>query len=100
MRKFSLILPFIFQSCLWATWFNNVPQSIIQPNGEEIACFVSGDQFYHRLHDRAGFTIVQNPLTGYFVYAEGNNANIRPSSYIVNQVDPIQMGLTPGLMLS
>ncbi len=100
MRKISLISLFILQSILWATWFNKVPQTVIQPNGEKVECFVSGDQFYHRLHDKSGYTIVQNPANGYFVYAIENAGAISPSSFIVNQVDPSQMGLIPNLNLS
>ena len=100
MRKILLIPLFIFQSILWATWFNNVPKTLLQPDGEKVECFISGDQFYHRLHDKSGFTIVQNPANGYFVYAIENADTIRPSSFIVNQIDPTQIGLIPNLMLS
>lgn len=46
-----------------------VPAARIQPNGDTLHCYVSGDEYYNWLHDAEGYTIVQNPATGCYVYA-------------------------------
>ena len=76
------IIPFVFL-LLWcfigkAAYMENVPQTIIQPNGDTLHCFASGDEYYHYLHDAEGFTIVQNPQTGFFVYAIREHSQIIP----------------------
>jgi hypothetical protein len=39
--------------------FKNIEKILIQPDGTELHCYASGDEFYSRLHDRDGYTIVQ-----------------------------------------
>ena len=59
----------------FAAPFQNIERILTQPDGTVLHCFISGDEFYNRLHDAEGYTIVQAP-DGYFVYAttdaEGN----------------------------
>lgn len=45
------------------------------------------------MHDKDGYTIIQNPETGYYTYAVRRNGDISPSEYIVNKVSPKQLGL-------
>ncbi len=35
----------------FASPFANIPQALTQPSGETFSCLVSGDEFYHWLHD-------------------------------------------------
>ncbi len=100
MNYIYRIIPFLITAQLWATWFNDVPQSITQPNGRVIECFASGDQYYHRLHDENGYTIVLNPENGFFVYAGRDANNIVPSEHIVGESDPISLGLESNIVLS
>ncbi len=98
------IIPFVFL-LLWcfigkAAYMENVPQTIIQPNGDTLHCFASGDEYYHYLHDAEGFTIVQNPQTGFFVYAIREHSQIIPSNYVAGKVNPRQVGLTPHIRIS
>ena len=46
-----------------------VPAARVQPNGDTLHCYASGDEFYNWLHDAEGYTIVQDPATGFYVYA-------------------------------
>lgn len=41
---------------LWSVYIKNEPYKIVQPNGSEIDCFVSGDEYYNWIHDDRGFT--------------------------------------------
>ena len=87
--KFRLSLFFFFlflfaiSITLEGAYLKNVPVKIIQPNGEEIQVFASGDEFYNWLHDKDGFTIIQNPKTGYYVYAIEKDGDLFPSNYAI-----------------
>ena len=59
------------------TWQNanaaplqNIPVSLVQPDGTKFNCFATGDEFYNWLHDKDGYTIIQNEKTGYYEYAK------------------------------
>lgn len=81
-----------------AIFVENMPAILIQPNGDTIHCFVTGDEYYHRWHDAQGFTIVQNLTTGYYVYAEeipGLAGNL-----IVGQTNPLAENLRPNIKIS
>ena len=41
----------------------NMPTRVVQPSGDTLECLVTGDEFYHRMHDAAGYTIVQDAET-------------------------------------
>ena len=73
------------------------PQKLTQPDGSVIHCFASGDEFNHWLHDKDNYTIVQHPVTGYFVYALLKGDELIPSDYVVGTVDPGSAGLTSGV---
>jgi M6 family metalloprotease-like protein len=96
----KIIYIIVFSSQLSATWLENIPQKVIQSNGLELELLASGDQYAHRLHDKAGFTIVLNPSDGDFYYAQKRHGEIIPSVYKVGLVDPKLIGLSPGLNIS
>lgn len=57
-----------------AVWCSAAPVwraavTVVQPWGDTLHCLASGDEFYAWLHDAEGFTIVQHPATGAYVYA-------------------------------
>ena len=84
--QFLYILLFLTTS-LHATWFDNIPREITQPNGQKIRCFVTGDQYVRRLHDENNYTIIQSKNDGFFYYAEKNEFNkLIPSSSRVGSV--------------
>lgn len=78
----------------------NIPMVLTQPNGEEIHCFASGDEFHNWLHDEDGYTIMQHPQTGYYVYALQDGEFVKPSEFMVGQVDPPKVGFTKFVNLS
>jgi len=83
-----------------AAWLNFEPQIIWQPDGTEIHCFATGDEFYNWLHDSKGFTIVQDQNSGFYYYAILNNGALQPSSWKVGSADPETLGLTPWINIS
>ena len=95
MKKllFVVLLSFTFSSG-HAAYLENIPQTLKQPDGTVLHCFASGDEFYNWLHDSLGYTIVEDPQTGYYVYAlPAAEGQIAPSNYVVGVADPAALGL-------
>lgn len=86
--------------CAHAAYLRNVPRQLLQPNGDTLHCFISGDEFHHWLHDADNYTIVQNPSTGYFVYALLQNDELIPSPFVAGMVNPSDVGLQPNVNIS
>jgi M6 family metalloprotease-like protein len=74
-------------------YLRNFPVTVVQPSGEKLEVFASGDEFYNWLHDKDGFTIIKDPDTGYYVYATEKNGELLSSGYTVNQIDPRDFGI-------
>jgi len=85
---------------LFAAYLTNVPVDFTQPDGTEIECFVSGDEFYHWLHDADNYTIIRSPKTGYYVYAEQDGENVKAGSLVVGRDDDQRYRLSPGIKIS
>ena len=84
----------------YAVYVENMPVVQIQPNGDTLHIFATGDECYHRFHDAQGYTIVQAP-SGWWVYAEADGeGGLRPSRHRVGTVDPATTGIAPGLAIS
>ncbi len=82
-----------------AAYLENLPTVVINPDGTEIHCFSSGDEFFNYLHDADGFTIIQDK-DGYYYYAVLNNGELVPSQYRVNEVNPVTVGLHPYALIT
>ncbi|HQT94646.1 MAG: hypothetical protein B7Z68_01175 [Acidobacteria bacterium 21-70-11] len=76
----------------------NVPQTLTQPDGTVVHLFATGDEYYNRLHDANGFTVVRDPDTGYLVYAMKIDGRLQPTGFVAGKDDPAAAGLTPDLM--
>ncbi|MDR2557053.1 MAG: hypothetical protein LBC49_04990, partial [Bacteroidales bacterium] len=101
MKKVAFII-FMFMAAFaltitsaFAAPRQNQPVTITQPTGEKIQVFASGDEFYHRLHDKDGYTIVQNPKDGWFYYAKLRGGNLVPTKYKVGAKNPQKTSLKP-----
>lgn len=99
-RLLSLALLLLLVSTLQAAYFSNVPYTLRQPNGDTLQCLITGDEFYHYLHDADGFTIVKDIHTGYYMYAEKVDGKVVPSRYVAGTVAPRTVGLAPGVRIS
>jgi len=80
-----------------AAFIRNMPQRIVQPNGYTLNCFASGDEYYHWLHDKAGYVIVQDPKTSYYTYGIKVDGDIVPSEYVVGEANLVTLGLTKNI---
>lgn len=91
----ALLLSFV---SLCANLVTNQPTEYTQPDGTVLSLLVSGDEYYHRVHDELGYTILLHPNTGYAVYAVPDGNSIKPSEYVVGRTDPAALGIQPNLM--
>lgn len=88
-----------------AAFVKHMPVQRLQPNGDTLHCLVTGDEYYHRYHDANEFTIVQDPSTGYWVYADtigwanGEGWDLVPTALIPGRDDPKMLGLSPYLTI-
>lgn len=83
-----------------AAYLKNVPITEVQPNGDTIHFFATGDECYHRYHDAAGYTLLMD-ARGYWVYAQPTkDGSISPSQHVYPVANPAALGLTPGLTIS
>ncbi|MDR0729902.1 MAG: M6 family metalloprotease domain-containing protein, partial [Prevotellaceae bacterium] len=84
----------------WAAPLRNVPQTLIQPNGDTLRCMASGDEFFHYLHDADGYTIVLDTVTGYYTYAVRDGENIKASAWVAGKINPAQANLSKHILPS
>ncbi|HTY59321.1 MAG TPA: hypothetical protein VMF59_10900, partial [Bacteroidota bacterium] len=76
-----------------AAYLRNVPLTVVQPGGDTLHIYVTGDEYYNRLHDAAGYTVVRNSTTGYFEYAILVQGKIVPGGAIVGRSNPAALGI-------
>ena len=78
----------------------DVPVELTQPNGENLSCLASGDEFYNRLHDSNGYTIVQSDTDGFYYYATMDNGQIIPSPYIASRTHNLEsLGIDKNIII-
>ncbi|MCF7913090.1 MAG: M6 family metalloprotease domain-containing protein [Candidatus Cloacimonetes bacterium] len=101
MKRIAVILILLLSGglLLGALLFDQ-PVRVTQPDGTVLALLASGDEFYNYLHDTEGYTIVQHPETGYYVYAEESRGELTASDNIVGETNPVELGIMPHLGIS
>ena len=83
-----------------AAYLRDVPVTVNQPDGTVLNCFASGDEYFNYLHDKDGYTIIQHPQTGYYVYAENRDGKLVATEFIAGSLDPASKGLQPYALIS
>jgi M6 family metalloprotease-like protein len=101
MKRFILL----FMACLClisahAAYLRNVPKTLTQPDGSVLHCYASGDEFFNYLHDADGFTIMQHPQTGFYVYADKRDGKLVATEFVAGRVDPASKNLKPFNLIS
>ena len=96
-------LPFLFL-VLMTTGALGVPMwdstSIVgQPDGSSAEVRLFGDEFYHWLESPDGYTVVRDPVSGWYCYADVSIDGIRLLSTGVRLGNPPPSDLEPGLQL-
>ena len=97
MKQIILFLLFFLSANgAFSAYIKNVPVTLKQPDGTVIDCYVSGDEFHRRVHDIDNYTIIQDPVSGYYVYADLINDQLVPTPLIAGQHNPRGLALRPG----
>ena len=82
---------------LHAGFHRNVPTVERQPDGIVMRLFITGDEFYRRLHDENNFTIIRDKNTRYFCWAkQGEDGRLESTGKPIHLYDPKEIGLEPG----
>ncbi len=92
---FTVVLGFFLR----AAYIEKMPVTLIQPNGDTLYCFATGDDYYQWLHDEKNYTIILNIQSGYFVYANLVDGNLVPTQLVPGKDQPDSF-LTPGLNIA
>lgn len=76
--------------------------TFIQPDGSELKVRGWGDQHYAVFETLDGFTVVKNPATGFYEYADisADAEDYRPTGIAAGAADPSRVGLTPRLRIN
>jgi hypothetical protein len=88
MKKLSLLFGFLLASVfmMYASYIEKFPITVTQPDGTEIHCFTTGDEYYNWVHDADGFTLIRGTETGTVVYAKLKNDELVSSGYRVGSM--------------
>jgi len=101
MKKYFILLIMCFcLASVHAAYLRNIPMTVTQPDGTILQCLASGDEFFNYLHDENGFTIIQHPQTGYYVYAENRDGKLVATEFVAGRIDPAAKGLKPYALIS
>ena len=101
MKKLLILLVACFYIVsAHAAYLRNVPMTLNQPDGTILHCFASGDEYFNYLHDSNGYTIMQHPETGFYVYAEKRDGRLVATNYVAGVCDPASKGLEPYALIS
>lgn len=99
MKKSTLILVLTVSFLLAGAYLKDIPVSIKQPDGTAIECFSTGDEFFNRLHDAEGYTIIQ-ASDGWYYYGVRSGDDVIPSGYRADFSDPFKEGLEKNAVIS
>ncbi|MCL2074416.1 MAG: choice-of-anchor J domain-containing protein [Marinilabiliaceae bacterium] len=104
MKKQILICLFaIFTAftTLFAAYLENVPYKLVLPNGEQIDVFITGDEFYRRVHDSDGYSIVRGD-DGWYYYAiyDAENDQLIPSEFKLSSIRTFELPMEKYLGIS
>ena len=85
----------------YGVYLENVPCKLTQPNGEVLHLFITGDEFFRRVHDSAGYSIVPDN-DGWYYYAlyDADNDELVPSMYLVSSTQTAPLHIAKGLGIS
>ncbi len=93
------VLTAVLGGSLFAAYIEDLPVQLVQPDGEVIDCYATGDEFFNYAHDENGFTIIAGE-DGFYYYGVEKDGDVVASEYRVDTVDPAAVGIEPRAMIS
>ncbi len=100
MKNILIFLLITLATSLFGALLYNQEYTLSQPDGSQLSCLASGDEYFSYLHDKDGYTIIRSQSDGFFYYAVAEGDKLVPSVYKVNSVDPSATGLEKGAIIS
>lgn len=100
MKRMLVLLLCIFALSLFGNRVIDRPVSHSQNGEYEVELLLSGDEYFHYLSDKDGYTVVIDPKTDLAVYADLSRDKLIPTQHVVGKSDPKSLGLTPRLLPS
>lgn len=94
MKRLIILVLVLLPIMLFSAYMKDVPMDLVQPDGQPLSIFASGDEFHHWFHDQAGYTITRDDA-GFYVYADKEGDTIVPTKYRVGEIAPQSKGLLP-----
>jgi M6 family metalloprotease-like protein len=95
-----ILFIFLFFNTTQAAPLEYFPAQLVQPDGDTINVFLTGDEYYNWVHDADNYTIIQDQSSGFYVYADLVDGILVPTSFIVSKTDPKTTYLKSGLNIS
>jgi M6 family metalloprotease-like protein len=102
MKKlFAFFLFFSINLLAFGIYLENVPTQLVQPNGEILNLFITGDEFYRTVHDSDGYSIVQGE-DGWYYYAlyDAANDELVPGEFVVETNRTVSLPMPKRLTIS
>jgi len=102
MKKlFTFILFLGISFVTFGAYLENIPTSLVQPNGEVLHLFITGDEFYSRVHDSEGYSVVPGE-DGWYYYAmyDAVKDELVPSEYRVTASRNFALNMDKELTIS
>ena len=85
---------------LSAAWLSDLEFEVTQPDGTVLSLFVTGDEFYRRVHNSEGFSIIQDRDTDFWCWAIVENDELVSTGYPVHLTTPQSLNLQPNQSIS
>lgn len=100
-KRLLLLFTWCILFCrMHAAPFSFLETIVTQPDGSRLTLYASGDEFYHWVHDKDGYTVLQGE-DGYCYYAEKNDrGELVPSPFPVGKTPIADTDLRPWLKIS
>jgi M6 family metalloprotease-like protein len=89
----ALLILWFAQGQVQSAYIRAIPVKVVQPGGDTLRCFASGDEHYNWLHDAQGYTIMRNTLTGYYEYVTLKQQTLVCTGVIAGRADPASLGI-------
>ena len=102
-RLFIMFLVCFTITNIFAAYLENIPSSVTQPDGTVIDVLLSGDEFHSWAHDASGFTIIQDPTTGYWCWAipsVNRSGDVQSSGFPIHLHQPESLNISPNVNIS
>ncbi|MCL2065611.1 MAG: M6 family metalloprotease domain-containing protein [Candidatus Cloacimonetes bacterium] len=83
-----------------AAWLENIPTVLTQPDETQIEAFLSGDEFHNWAHDEDGFTIILDPVTGFWCWAIAEDGDLVSTGQPIHIVSRETLNISPNENIS